>query len=180
MANFDLSRRSLSSGSSKSEVNVLTLSPEEPDSDIEALKQRAKNTNSVFNVNHNITYKTESKQQLEDLLSNLLKYGVLLASAIVLFGGIIYLVHHGDEPAKYNFFRGEPSQFCSPEGVVKAVLAGSDRAIIQLGLLILVAVPILRVITSLFVFLQARDLIYVVITLLVFICLTYSLLGAYI
>ncbi|BAZ37072.1 hypothetical protein NIES4101_29930 [Calothrix sp. NIES-4101] len=179
MGNFDLLWRSFSSTSAKSEVDVFPLQNEEIDSEIEALKEQAKNTDLSLHIHTSFT-KAENEQQLENLLSNLLKYGVLLASAVVLFGGIIYLVHQWDQPAKYTFFRGEPEQFSSPEGVVNAVLAGSDRAIIQLGLIILVATPILRVIISLFAFLQARNFIYVVITLLVITCLSYSLVGAYI
>ncbi|MEH1925547.1 DUF1634 domain-containing protein [Nostoc sp.] len=167
-----------------SEVVTLTLPPENPDSNIEQLKEQ--NTSTVaqlphegeIDVNNNII-KTLSEQQLEYLLSNLMKYGVLIASAVVLLGGILYLIHHGAEPAEYHFFRGEPSEFCSPIGVVKAVLSGSDRSIIQLGLLLLIATPILRVFISLLTFLLQREFIYVIVTLLVMASLTYSLVGAY-
>ncbi|MEH2432834.1 MAG: DUF1634 domain-containing protein [Nostoc sp.] len=138
-----------------------------------------------LDVNNNLT-KTSSEQQLEYLLSNLMKYGVLIASAVVLLGGILYLIHHGAEPAGYHFFRGEPSEFRSPAGVVKAVLSGSDaygglrlRAIIQLGLLLLIATPIVRVFISLLTFLLQREFIYVIVTLLVMTSLIYSLVGAY-
>jgi uncharacterized membrane protein len=174
-----------------SEVVVLTLAPEAQDSNIEKLEQQGVSTveqftnNSEIDANNNLT-KTSSEQQLEYLLSNLLKYGVLLASAVVLLGGVLYLVHHGAEPAEYHFFRGEPSELRSPAGVVTAVLSGSDaygglrlRGIIQLGLLLLIATPILRVIVSLLVFLIQREFIYVIVTLLVLASLTYSLIGAY-
>jgi uncharacterized membrane protein len=173
------------------EVVTLTLPPEAQDSNLEKLEEQRVSTveqftnNSDIDANNNLT-KTPSEQQLEYLLSNLLKYGVLLASAVVLLGGILYLVHHGAEPAEYHFFRGEPSEFRSPAGVVRAVLSGSDaygglrlRGIIQLGLLLLIATPILRVIVSLFVFLLQREFIYVIVTLLVLASLTYSLIGAY-
>ena len=38
-------------------------------------------------------------------------YGVLIASAVVLFGGILYLIRHGSEPAEYQVFIGTPSEF---------------------------------------------------------------------
>ena len=123
--------------------------------------------------------KTSTEQQLEVLLSNLLKYGVLIASAVVLLGGILYLIRHGAEPAEYKFFRGEPSEFRSPAGVVNAVLSGSRRGIIQLGLLLLIATPVFRVIISLLTFLLKREFIYVIVTSLVLASLTYSLVGAY-
>ncbi|MBD2449374.1 DUF1634 domain-containing protein [Nostoc sp. FACHB-152] len=172
MVSFDLFRRSLTF-IPKSEVVVESLQPEEPDSDIAALTQHSKNTNSADS--HKNIVKSESEKNFENLLSNLLKYGVLTASAVVLFGGIIYLVHHGSEPARYQFFRGEPSQFRSLDGIVQALLAGSDRAIIQLGLLLLVATPILRIIISLFAFIKMRNWSFVMITLVVLTSLIYSL-----
>ncbi|WP_375510808.1 DUF1634 domain-containing protein [uncultured Nostoc sp.] len=166
-----------------SEVVTLTLPQKDSDSNIEQLEQSSNTVAQLLNsceidVNKNLT-KTSSEQQLEYLLSNLMKYGVLIASAIVLLGGILYLIHHGAEPAGYHFFRGEPSEFRSPVGVVKAALSGSDRAIIQLGLLLLIATPIVRVFISLLAFLLQREFIYVIVTLLVMTSLIYSLVGAY-
>jgi|ERR671933_1311626 uncharacterized membrane protein len=116
---------------------------------------------------------------LEHFISNLLKYGVLLASALVLMGGILYLIRHGAEPADYRFFQGTPAEFCSLGGVVTAVLSGSSRGIIQLGLLILIATPIARVAFSFLAFLQQRDFAYIIVTLCVLVGLIYSLIGAY-
>ncbi|MBD2210447.1 DUF1634 domain-containing protein [Nostoc linckia FACHB-104] len=177
MVYFDLFRRSLAL-IPKSEVVVEPLEPEEVDSDIAALKQLAKNTDISLNSQRSFT-KDESEQKFENLLSNLLKFGVLIASAVVLFGGIIYLVHHGSETARYHFFRGEPSDFRSPQGVVKALLSGSDRAIIQLGILLMIATPIIRVIISFFAFLIRRIWSFALITFLVLTSLIYSLIGGY-
>lgn len=168
----------------ESKVIALTLPQKNSHSDIEKLEAQQVSTvaelpnSSEIDANKNVT-KTSSEQQLEYLLSNLLKYGVLIASTVVLLGGILYLIHHGGEPAEYHFFRGEPLQFRSPGGVVQAVLSGSDSGIIQLGLLLLIATPILRVIISLLAFLVQREFIYVIVTLLVLASLTYSLVGAY-
>ena len=160
-------------------VGTFTFQLEEQDSDIQQLEeQRLKNHDDENLSNQKLT-KSASEKQLEYLLSNLLKYGVLIASSIVLFGGILYLINHGSEPAEYQIFRGTPSEFHSPTGVVNAVLAGSRRGIIQLGLLILIAIPILRVIISFCTFLLQRNFVYVIITSLVLASLTYSLLGAY-
>lgn len=126
-----------------------------------------------------IVTKISSDQQLEQLLSNLLKYGVLIASAVVLLGGVLYLIRYGAEPAEYEFFQGEPSEFRSPVGVACAVLSGSRRGIIQLGLLLLVATPIVRVAISLLAFLRRQDFSYVVVTLFVLTGLIYSFIGAY-
>jgi uncharacterized membrane protein len=160
-------------------VGNFTFELEERDSDIQQLEEQLLKNHDDQNLSNQKLTKSANEKQLEYLLSNLLMYGVLIASSIVLFGGILYLIHHGSEPAEYQIFIGTPSEFHSPIGVVNAVFAGSRRGIIQLGLLILIAIPILRVIISLCTFLLQRNFIYVVITLLVLTSLTYSLVGAY-
>ncbi|MBD2295523.1 DUF1634 domain-containing protein [Anabaena sphaerica FACHB-251] len=173
-----------SSAQAETEVMALALMPEEQDYDVQRLEKQHFNHVSQINYhsemasNQKLT-KSANEQQLENLLSNLLKYGVLIASAVVFIGGILYLIHHGSEPAEYHIFRGTSSEFCSPIGVVKAILSGSRRGIIQLGLLILIAVPILRVIISFVTFLLQRQFMYVIITSLVLATLTYSLVSAY-
>lgn len=156
--------------STQPEVASLPLQSEQPNSDLAPLQKQ--------HVSPSLA-KTESEQQLESLLSNLLKYGVLTASAVVLLGGILYLIRHGAEPVQYHVFGGEPSQLCSPAGVLEAVLSGSRRGIIQLGLLLLIATPVLRVVISLVVFLRSRNFHYVIVTFLVLTALIYSLAGAY-
>ena len=165
------------------EVVTLTLPHKDSDSNIEELEQPTSAVAQLRNicsldVNKNVT-KTSSEQHFEYLLSNLMKYGVLISSAVVLLGGIFYLIHHGAEPAGYQFFQAEPSEFRLPVGVVNAVISGSDRGIIQLGLLLLIATPMIRVFISLLAFLLQREFIYVIATLLVFSSLIYSLVGAY-
>jgi uncharacterized membrane protein len=123
--------------------------------------------------------KLASEHQLEQFISNLLKYGVLLSSAVVLVGGILYLMRYGAEPADYRFFLGEPAAFCSPKGVMAEVLAGHYRGIIQFGILLLIATPVARVAFSLLAFLWRRDFAYVVLTFLVLAGLIYSFIGAY-
>jgi uncharacterized membrane protein len=166
MDNFNLNKNWFSSA--PEEVGTLQLQPEEIDSDIAALQKQ-----QAIKIE-----KPESEQKLEFLLSNLLKYGVLLASAVVLFGGIIYLVNYGAEPINYRFFYGEPERLRSPVGIVKAVSKGYSDALIQLGLLLLVSIPVIRVIISLFTFIKLRDITYCLISLLVLTALTYSLLIA--
>ncbi|GAA6616951.1 DUF1634 domain-containing protein [Scytonema sp. NUACC26] len=123
--------------------------------------------------------KTLSDLQLEPLLSNLLKYGVLISSAVIFIGGLLYLIRHGSEPAQYHIFQEESFEFRSPIGVIDVIRAGSYRGIIQLGLLLLVATPILRVVISLVIFLRHREYTYVAIVSIVLTALIYSFLGAF-
>lgn len=153
----------------ESKVVALPLQQEAPDCSGDALE---------VNTEKNVT-NLSSDRELEQFISKLLKYGVLLASTVVLMGGIVYLMRYGAEPVDYRFFQGEPSLLCSPKGVVTAVLSGHCRAVIQLGLLLLVATPVARVVFSLWTFLRKRDFTYVILTLLVLAGLIYSFIGAY-
>lgn len=120
-----------------------------------------------------------SEQQLGQLLSNLLKYGVFLASAIVLAGGVLYSIRHGAEPANYHVFRGEPDRFRFPTAVLAGALAGKSQSILPLGILVLIATPIARVATSLLFFLRQRNIPFAIVTFLVMAALVYGIVGAY-
>lgn len=172
-----------SSTQMETEFGNLAFKPEEEDSDLQHLSEQylthtIQNYHDEILSNQKLT-KSTTEQKLEYLLSKLLMYGVLIASFVVLSGGILYLINHGLDIAEYQVFIGTQSQFHSPTGVVNAALAGSSQGIIQLGLLILIAVPILRVIISLLTFLLEGEFIYVIITSLVLASLTYSIVGAY-
>jgi uncharacterized membrane protein len=62
-------------------------------------------------------------------------------------------------------------------GVVRSTLMLSGRGIIQIGLLILIATPVMRVILSLASFARQRDWLYVGFTALVLALLLFSLVG---
>jgi uncharacterized membrane protein len=116
-------------------------------------------------------------ERVEQMMGNLLRNGVLLAAAVVVCGGIVYLVRHGNEDIRHlHAFRGEPENLRHPVGIVERALALSGRGLIQLGLLVLIATPVARVVFSAFAFSRQRDWTYVAITLLVLGVLLYSLI----
>ena len=117
-------------------------------------------------------------RRLEAILGNLLRSGVLLSAAVVLAGACVYLLRHAHEPANFRIFRGEPSDFRTIPGVIRSVMGGHGRGLIQLGLLLLIATPIARVALSIVGFTLERDRMYVVFTLIVLVILLYSLLGS--
>src|SRR5437764_8598719 len=83
---------------------------------------------------------------VEQVMGNLLRAGVVLAAAVVLLGGAVYLVRHGGEETDLKIFRGEPAELRSPRGVVQEALKFRGRGIIQFGLLLLIATPVARVV----------------------------------
>jgi uncharacterized membrane protein len=119
---------------------------------------------------------TEDKEaRVEALLGNVLRAGVIGAAAVALIGGAVFLIHHGREIPDYHVFRGEPDELRSPAGIIAGALTGSGRGIIQTGLLLLIATPVLRVAFSAAAFAWQRDYLYVVLTLFVLGLLLWSL-----
>jgi uncharacterized membrane protein len=111
------------------------------------------------------------------LIGNLLRAGVVLASAFVVLGGVIYLARHGLSAPQYHIFRGEPTSLRTLSGIMKDAFTLRGRGIIQLGLLLLIATPVARVAFSVAAFAIQRDRLYVVVTLVVLAILLYSLTG---
>ena len=116
-------------------------------------------------------------RQVEQWISLVLRAGVIAAAVIGLAGGVAHLVlHAGDVPA-FGVFHGEPAALRHMGEVVAGALALHTEALIQAGLLLLIAVPIVRVVVSVVAFAIERDLLYVGVTVLVLAILLFSLLG---
>ena len=117
-------------------------------------------------------------QRIEIIIGTLLRTGVILAAAVVLAGGALYLVRHGHEVPNYTTFHGESERYKRLTEIVEGVTTLQARAIIQFGLLLLIATPVARVLFSAIAFALEHDYMYVVITLIVLGILLYSLFGS--
>ena len=114
---------------------------------------------------------------MEALMGGLLRSGVLLSAAVVVIGALVYLKVQGHVQAHYNVFRGEPAALRSVSGIVKDTISWDGAAIIQLGLLFLIATPVARVVFSVFAFGVQRDWLYVFVSAVVLVILAFSLSG---
>jgi uncharacterized membrane protein len=114
---------------------------------------------------------------LELRLGNVLRAGVMLAAAVVVLGGVVYLVRHGHEPPAYQKFQGEPADLRSLGGILRDSGQLRGRGIIQLGLLLLIATPIARVVFAGYGFARQRDWLYVAVAAIVLSLLSYALLS---
>lgn len=113
--------------------------------------------------------------RIEILVGFMLRTGVLLAAAIVLTGGVLYLAHsHGPRP-DYAHFTAEPAQFTTFAGIIHGVATLNPEGIIMLGLLVLIATPVARVLMCVVGFLFERDRLYTVVSTIVLVILLYSL-----
>ena len=118
-------------------------------------------------------------QKIDEVMGLVLRTGVILAAVIVLMGGLVYLTRHPGTVRDYHVFQGEPPEYKSVSGIAHEAMELRGRGLIQLGLLVLIATPIARVVFSLLVFSWQRDWTYVMVTAIVLGLLVYSLLGAH-
>ena len=115
--------------------------------------------------------------QVDQLLGNLLRIGVIVATIVAVIGGVLLLAQRGLAPASGHVFSGEPPELRSVGGILRGVAAWHPDAIVQLGLVLLIATPVARVAMSLVAFILQRDRVYVIVTTIVLAVLIFSLTG---
>jgi uncharacterized membrane protein len=114
-------------------------------------------------------------ERVEQVIGRLLQIGVLLAAVVVFVGGSMLLAQYGAVPASFTRFRGEDPVLKSIGSIVHGVMTGDSRAIVQLGLVLLIATPVARVALTLVAFALQRDRVYVLVTAVVLTLLLYGL-----
>ncbi|MEO6804444.1 MAG: DUF1634 domain-containing protein [Granulicella sp.] len=119
--------------------------------------------------------RSEDDRRMETLMGRLLQIGVLVASAFVLLGGILYLREHLGTVVGYGLFKSQPPELRHAKTLLTALAHLRPEAIIQLGVLMLIATPIARVIFAAFAFALERDRLYLVISLVVLGVLVFGL-----
>lgn len=121
--------------------------------------------------------KAETAGQLERILGVLLRSGVLLAAFVVAIGAVLFLLNHGFQHPDYSAFHGQPPELRSVGAIAVAASRLDAMAVIQFGLLLLIATPIARVVFSLVGFIMQRDWMYIVVTAIVLTLLLFGLFG---
>jgi len=124
--------------------------------------------------------KTEEKttdERFRVMIGNVLRLGVSLSSILIIIGGVLFFIQHPNPVFDYATFKNEPSKLKDIVLIVIDAFSFRGRAVIQLGILILIATPFLRVLFSLIGFAIEKDRIYVFITGIVLVILSFSLFG---
>lgn len=113
----------------------------------------------------------EDAARLEERISNLLRLGVAASLALVVTGTFVSFVRHPE----YLVVPQPPGWPSSPafasastvSGVVAGVRQFQGRAIVDLGLLLLIAIPVVRVLLAIVEYFRQGDWAYVCLTTLV-------------
>lgn len=129
----------------------------------------------------------ESITRMELMISYILRGGVLLSAVVILCGIALAAAtrntgyasiqpHHLPDILSFHAAAG-PGYFpTAPTTVLRAALDGKPYAIIGLGMLLLIATPILRVALSVVFFFAQRDWLYTTVTVFVLAVLLVSLI----
>jgi uncharacterized membrane protein len=110
----------------------------------------------------------ELVRTFEIVISTLLRVGVIVSLFVILAGLALSLIHH----PKYLHSRDALKEILSPQrpawhtlkGLASGLREFRGEAIIMLGLLLLIATPVLRVAVSIVAFFFERDWTFVAIT----------------
>jgi uncharacterized membrane protein len=115
---------------------------------------------------------------MEQFIGLQLRYGVIISSVIVLIGGVLYLSQSGQLPLPaYHTFIGTKGGFTSFREILAGLKSGQARGIIQFGVMVLIATPILRIAFSLLGFVLEKDKMYILITAVVLAVMMVSIFG---
>lgn len=131
---------------------------------------------------------TNETLHIELFIAHLLRWGVILSFAIVAIGIVLVVVtgqtgyqsiRLDDLNSIVQYHPGHPDYPNALPDVLAGVIALKPYAIIALGLLVLIAIPVMRVAVSVLAFFVERDWVYVIITAFVLAMLMLSFaLGA--
>lgn len=93
-----------------------------------------------------------SPRAMELAIGYMLRVGVLTACAICLVGGVLYIMRYGGTKADFSTFEGAPPMYRSLSGIWMGLKALEPLAIVQTGVVVLLATPVLRVLFSILLF----------------------------
>jgi len=124
-----------------------------------------------------VTGHSSADDRTEQVVANVLRLGVLIAAAVTLVGGVLYLMQAGATRPDYHVFHGQSSPLRSLAAVARGVAAGNAEAIVQAGVVLLSACPVARVALTLIAFAMRKDRLYALISAIVLVLLAYGLLG---
>ncbi len=118
-------------------------------------------------------------KDMQLLLGQVLRAGTVISICVVFIGGIFYLYRHGHTIADYRVFKGIPDFVQHASGIFNGIFSLKGQAIIQFGIILLIATPIFRVIFSAIGFVLEKDYLYVGISLLVLFIIFISMLSGH-
>ena len=114
-------------------------------------------------------------QRLETAMGRMLQIGGIFAATVVLIGSVLYLKHFTGPMPNYERFYGAPITYESVHGILEGLGSVDSQSLIAIGILLLIATPICRVIFGAVGFSLPRDWFYATVSGIVLFILMFSL-----
>lgn len=116
--------------------------------------------------------KKQEMHEVELLIGQILRIGVLISAVIIAIGLLLLLVTQNSGYAGNQF----PTTF---QAIFAGLVTFKPYAIIMLGVFLLILTPVLRVVVSIYAFFKEGDHLYVMITTLVLVILGIAMVIGY-
>ena len=115
-------------------------------------------------------------ERMEHIMGTLLRFGVVLASTVVLAGLAFFLQDHAHRIVDYRDFVAHPFSLRDRRQLLFGISHGDAATIIEVGIFLLIATPVARVVFAVVAFALERDRLYTIVSLGVLAVLVYSLI----
>ena len=115
------------------------------------------------------------------VIGKVLRYGVVVSAVVIIIGTIGLAASNGSADTS-GYLNYSPAVVphdgidVSPSGLLEGIASFSSFSWIELGVILLIATPVSRVLTSVFLFAAEKDRKYVLITAVVLALLLFSIL----
>ncbi len=111
---------------------------------------------------------SEERTDFKAVIGLVLRYGVIASFAIVALGSTLLFLEgrtgYNQLGTAEELFRAQNSFLIGPLPLVQGLASAKPYAIIELGLIVLLATPVARVVISIFLFAEEKRYIFVAIT----------------
>lgn len=115
-----------------------------------------------------------SKRDVQVLVGNTLRIGVWVSMGITLLGLVLFLAQNSSKSFDATMLAADPVNFTF-SALIHGIMQGDALSIIQLGVLVLLITPILRIFFALYGYWQEGNKLYIIISLVVLCIIASSL-----
>lgn len=121
-------------------------------------------------------------ESMNSVIGNVLRYGVILSAALILFGTVLLAAASGtsDSSEFMGYIQNQIPHLqgfdTSVQGLLNGLAGFSPFAWIELGVILLIATPVSRVLVSVLLFAAEKDRLYIAVTVVVLALLLFSML----
>lgn len=105
--------------------------------------------------------------RIQSRMGRILLWGMLASAAIIIVGGVLFLIEFGSSPENFSHFDASARHLKTVGEVVRGIRNHAGGAIIEAGILLLVLFQYVRVIMSALMFARLRSWFFVGVSLFI-------------